>query len=287
MADFLFSEGPIRALQRFATPVLDAFFVVITSTGGIFFFLGAVVLVYWLWDKRLGLFLSLLLLGSGALNGYLKALLGMPRPPVELHKPVPLTSNGFPSGHAQTSTAFWSSLALTLRGGWIPTAIAVATLVVFSRVYLGVHFIGDVLGGVVIGLGLGVGAYAIARAGFWGRLGVPRKLLLAVALPAVFGGVLTLLGQGASLFWGLLTGLSVGYVLEGEWVGMERARGLGAGALRVAVGVPAVVGLTAFGLGLSDPFLVLPIFLLLGLVVALFLPLVFVRLEGFLVRGPR
>ncbi len=55
MADFLFSDGPILSLQAAAGPFLDVLFVLITSTGSIYFFLGAVVLVYWLWDKRLGL----------------------------------------------------------------------------------------------------------------------------------------------------------------------------------------------------------------------------------------
>ncbi|MFQ6012509.1 MAG: phosphatase PAP2 family protein [Thermoplasmata archaeon] len=282
MADFLFAEGPIRALREASSPFLDALFVLITSTGGILFFLAAVVLIYWLWDKRLGLFLSLLLLVSGAVNGYLKALFGMPRPSPAFHTPSPLTSNGFPSGHAQTSTAFWSGIALVSRGAWIPVAVLVAALVAFSRVYLGVHFIGDVLGGVALGLGLGVAAYVGFRAPLWGRLGVRAKLLLAGLLPAILGGVLTLLGEAASLNWGLLTGLSVGYVLEGEWVGMRRPPGWGTAALRLLLGLPVVAGLTLFGLGLADPLLVLPLFLLVGLAVSLLLPWAFTRVEAFL-----
>lgn len=90
MADFLFGEGPIRALQRATIPLLDALFMVPTSTGSLLFFLGAAaVLIYWLWDKRLGLFLGALLLTSDALNAYLKAPFGLPRPSVALHKPTP------------------------------------------------------------------------------------------------------------------------------------------------------------------------------------------------------
>jgi membrane-associated phospholipid phosphatase len=117
MGDLFFGVDPIEALQRFATPFLDALFVVITSTGSLLLFLTAAALVYWLWDKRLGLYLSVLPLASGAVNAYLKALFGLPRPPAVYHKVFPpLTDHGFPSGHAQTSTAFWSGLALVLRG---------------------------------------------------------------------------------------------------------------------------------------------------------------------------
>ncbi|MFQ5553714.1 MAG: phosphatase PAP2 family protein, partial [Thermoplasmata archaeon] len=234
----------------------------------------------WLWDKRLGLFLIVLLLVSGTLNAVLKAFFGLPRPPAGLHKTVPpLTGNGFPSGHAQTSTAFWSAIALISRGWWILLAVAMITLVAFSRVYLGVHFVGDVLGGVAIGLGLGVAGYVGFRASFWGRLRVPQRLVLAVVLPAAFSGVLLLLGEAAYLFWGLLTGLGVGYVLEEAWVGMERARTVGSALLRVAIGIPAVGGLALLGMRFSDPMIVLPLFLVLGFAVSLVLPWAFLRLE--------
>ncbi len=281
MADFFFGVDPIEALQRFATPLLDALFVAITSTGSLLFFLTAAALVYWLWDKRLGLYLSVLLLASGAVNAYLKALFGLPRPPAVYHKVFPpLTDSGFPSGHAQTSMALWSALALVLRGWWIPLGIVLIAFVALSRVYLGVHFVGDVHGGVAIGLGLGIAGYVGFRASFWGRLGVTQKLVLAVSLPAAFGGVLILLGQAACPFWGLLTGLSVGYVLEGEWVGLKRARDLETGALRVAIGVPFVAGLTLLAVRLADPVLVLPFFSALGLTVALVLPWAFAWLEA-------
>ncbi len=57
-----------------------------------------------------------------------------------------------------------------LRGWWILVAIVIITLVAFSRVYLGVHFVGDVLGGVAIGLGLSMVGYAGFQAPFWEAL---------------------------------------------------------------------------------------------------------------------
>lgn len=285
MADFLFSEGPIRALQEASTPFLDALFVIITNTGSALFIFAAILLVYWLWDKRLGFLLSVLLLVSAALNLYLKVLFGSPRPPAALHKPVPLLDNGFPSGHAQTTTAFWTAIALALRGWWIVIAVVMTALVALSRVYLGVHFIGDVLGGVAIGLGLGVVAYATSRGAFWERLGLRARLLLAVALPAVLGGVFLLLGQDISLLWGLLTGLWVGYVLEERWVGLERASSAGSMGIRVLLGLPIVGGLFVTGAGLTNPLLVWPFFLVLGLSVALILPWAFRRLEGALLKA--
>ncbi len=287
MGEFLFGVAPVRALWEVSSPFLDAFFVVITSTGDVLFFLVVVVLVYWLWDKRLGLFLGSLLLVSGALNGFLKTRFGLPRPPSFFHRPFALASNGFPSGHAQTATAFWSGIALVSRGAWVLVGVVMTALVAFSRVYLGVHFVGDVLGGVAIGLALGVGGYLGFRASFWGRLSVPQKLILSVTLPAAVGILLLVLGEAPYAIGGLLTGLSLGYVLEGEWVGMTRPRSAGAGALRIAVGLPLVGVLTLLGMGLTDPRLVVPLFLAVGLTVSLVLPWAFVRLENVLLRGKR
>ncbi len=97
MGEFLFGVAPIRALWEVSSPFLDAAFVAITSSGDRLFFLVVVVLIYWLWDNRLGLFLSVLLLASGVLNGHLRALFGLPRPPAAYHRVFPpLTDKRFP-----------------------------------------------------------------------------------------------------------------------------------------------------------------------------------------------
>jgi membrane-associated phospholipid phosphatase len=59
---------------------------------------------------------------------------------------------GFPSGHVSGSIVLWGGLAVLFRKRWLawlaPFAIC---LVALSRMYLGVHFLGDILGGAVLG----------------------------------------------------------------------------------------------------------------------------------------
>ena len=63
---------------------------------------------------------------------------------------------GFPSGHAcNTFCAALLSSLIAGRKWWAPVAFSWATLVSYSRIYVGKHFLGDVLAGALLGLAIG------------------------------------------------------------------------------------------------------------------------------------
>jgi membrane-associated phospholipid phosphatase len=112
---------------------------------------------YWCIDSRLGMRLAVALLLSNGLNSVLKTTFHDPRP-YWLDERVrlltnPETSFGIPSGHAQNSVVIWGTLAAYLQRwwGWV-IAVAMIFLISLSRMYLGVHFPTDVLGGLVLGV---------------------------------------------------------------------------------------------------------------------------------------
>lgn len=120
------------------------------------FYLFVMPAIFWCYDSRLGLQVGLLLMLSNGVNSIFKFLFHSPRPfwvSDQVQAMVKETSFGIPSGHSQNAAALWGYFASVSKKVWLRVVFGlVIFLIGFSRLYLGAHFITDVLLGWTIGL---------------------------------------------------------------------------------------------------------------------------------------
>jgi undecaprenyl-diphosphatase len=116
-------------------------------------------------------------LAADSLAGLVKGLTGVERPPLRYVHPKALVSvphgSSFPSGHTATSFACATVLSFFVPRA-APAFYLLALAIGFSRIYVGVHWPLDVLGGAVLGLAVGLAVTALLRRGAGRRLSARR-----------------------------------------------------------------------------------------------------------------
>jgi membrane-associated phospholipid phosphatase len=140
--------------QQFS-PTLDFPFKALTFLGDETFYLLFMPFFYWCIDRRVGARLFFLLLLSAYLNATAKMLADQPRPfayDQRVQAIVHAGGGGLPSGHTQNAVVIWGYLSI--RSGktlaWLIAGFLMLGIPI-SRIYLGVHFPTDLLGGYLLG----------------------------------------------------------------------------------------------------------------------------------------
>jgi len=140
-------------LSRLRTPFFDMFFRFITRFGEEMILIAIFCAIYWCINKRMAYVTGItFFLSSLAVQG-LKIVFRVPRPWIYdlTFEPVggslyASTGYAFPSGHTQNAAALLGSIGAQTKKKWLSWLLFIFVfLVAFSRLYLGVHFIQDVV----------------------------------------------------------------------------------------------------------------------------------------------
>jgi undecaprenyl-diphosphatase len=176
-------QGARDGLHRYAVShagFVSAMQLVSSSGAGVTWFAVLAPVVVWLlWCRmrRLALFVVVTAVGSSLLNLAVKVTVHRVRP--HLSDPVAYAQGlSFPSGHAQEAVVGYTLLLLVflplLAGAWRRATVVVAALapiaIGFSRIALGVHYVSDVLGGILLGA-----AWVAAMTAAFNVIGVDRE----------------------------------------------------------------------------------------------------------------
>ncbi|MDR0457091.1 MAG: phosphatase PAP2 family protein [Treponema sp.] len=222
----------IRFVQSFASPALTAFMRAITMLGAAPLYIILLPFVYWCVNEKKGVHLNLIVLISIWINISLKFLLDQPRPFFEAYDPsVGMLSErmgGFPSGHAQNSLVMFIIIASWGKRKWYYGIAALACFLIgFSRIYLGVHFPTDVLGGWIIGAVLLCiyFLYADRMEALLAKGGFRAGMIASAALAFVM--ILYRPGEESLMSGGTVLGMGVGYCLNRRYIGFESSGLLG------------------------------------------------------------
>lgn len=143
----------IELLYGIRNPLLTEFMMTITVFGSAFFVPIVIIFLYVFKKKKESYFLTLSFVLSEGITIFLKYVFYSPRPDIGIIRTL---MPSFPSAHS--ALAFSSALVLGnfFKRGKIYFLI-LAVFVAFSRLYLGVHYLEDVLAGVFIGILIGLG----------------------------------------------------------------------------------------------------------------------------------
>ncbi|MBN1877553.1 MAG: phosphatase PAP2 family protein [Anaerolineae bacterium] len=235
----------ILMLQR-AHPTLTPLFEVITFLGGTEFPLLIVPLIYWCVGIDIGVRFLIILLVNVLSNLAFKGLFNLPRPFQYDARVMALAeeqTSGFPSGHTQMATVMWLYLGGWVKRTWtwIVAAVLIA-LIALSRLYLGMHFPGDILGGFVFGL-LTLWVFSVSERpiAVWITRQSIGFLIGAITVIAILLGVLfpteytitALAGLAGGVIGMLIEQRTWGFQVEGPW--WQRALRCGVGLIGIAI----------------------------------------------------
>lgn len=244
MIEFPFGTDAISKIIEYRSDTINHFFQFVSYMGEVEGYILVITCIYIMYDKKLAYRLAVLTLTSMALNHLLKSIIAMPRPFVKegtyienwlvssenAHELVSEFST--PSGHAMSSSTFYGYLLAMSKNRYIQAGLFfIIILVGFSRPYLAVHFVEDILLGWLFGFLL---IWGIIKTGkpiseYWRSIKQWKQLLIIVC-GSLGVWLITFFINGGNIasqplpfvgYLGFLLGVTVGEQLEQKFLNFD------------------------------------------------------------------
>lgn len=232
----------ISFLQSFSSDFLNFLMLFITSFGSLYFSILVVCIIYWCYNKEVGYKMALIVSCSSVLNNIVKGLVQSARPigseGIFSLGEFSATGYSFPSGHAQNITVTGVTLCIFTRNKLIFLATFVLVVLVgISRIYLGLHWPIDILGGIVLSLIVSIVLNEVLAKLNYFKI---KILVLALILFFCFGMTfikMDAMGQDYFKSMGLLAGIYLGHLFEDRYVYFTSSASNFDNVMKIIIGV--------------------------------------------------
>ena len=266
----------LYALERIRTPFWNGVMSAVTQLGGEVIFIVAAVVVFWCVSKWEGYYLMTVAFCGTVLNQFLKLICRVPRPWVRdpnftivESARAEATGYSFPSGHTQNAIGLFGGMARWGGRRWVRLGLtALALVIAFSRMYLGVHTPADVGVSLVLAAALVLGLYPLMRR----AQEKPRYMGYVLAAMLVVSGTFVVfvetcgfpadmdaenLASGIGNAWkmlGSVAGMTLAWLLDRRYIHFETQAVWWVQVIKVAVGMALLLAIKS---GLKAPLLAL------------------------------
>ena len=266
----------LYALEKIRTPFWNGVMSAVTQLGGEVIFIVAAVVVFWCVRKWEGYYLMTVAFCGTVLNQFLKLICRVPRPWVRdpnftivESARAEATGYSFPSGHTQNAVGLFGGMARWGGRRWVRLGLtALALIIAFSRMYLGVHTPADVGVSLVLAAALVLGLYPLMRR----AQEKPRYMGYVLAAMLVVSGAFVVfvetcgfpadmdaenLASGIGNAWkmlGAVAGMTLAWLLDRRYIHFETQAVWWVQVIKVAVGMALLLAIKS---GLKAPLLAL------------------------------
>lgn len=266
----------LYALEKIRTPFWNGVMSAVTQLGGEVIFIVAAVVVFWCVSKWEGYYLMTIAFCGTVLNQFLKLICRVPRPWVRdpnftivESARAEATGYSFPSGHTQNAIGLFGGMARWGGRRWVRLGLtALALVIAFSRMYLGVHTPADVGVSLVLAAVLVLGLYPLMRR----AQEKPQYMGYVLAAMLVVSGAFVVfveaygfsadtdaenLASGIGNAWkmlGAVAGMTLAWLLDRRYIHFETQAVWWVQVIKVVVGMALLLAIKS---GLKAPLLAL------------------------------